>query len=321
MRSSNPLAQSRIAIPYSNNNDFPDSNDIEYAKIVAKRIFEMYDQNKNRVLEDFEVDPIMRDIYRSMKSNYNPSNKDINEYSKIMDCDKDGTVTLADVEALCIKYLTGRYQPSLNIGTYNGALRNSQEVARRVASPSYLKRSGSIGGDNNRYNTPERYVASRLGAGYSSQINNSYNRSESLRRAADLSASPYDRPEIMKRKIGDFNVVPFLSGESLKKSGNINTVPEAYSLKGSILQKHKTGHIRRVFDKYDTNKDGYIDEQELKGLMAATFGYLGLNRMVVPSDIKSFLDLVDVNKDKLVSFEEYESVVVRGLSKYNIKLD
>ena len=50
---------------------------------------------------------MMVDAYRGMSKGFNPSKSDVDTYSRILDKNGDGKVTLADLEALAIKYLVG----------------------------------------------------------------------------------------------------------------------------------------------------------------------------------------------------------------------
>lgn len=56
-----------------------------------------------------EVAPMMVDAYRGMSKGFNPSKSDVDTYSRILDKNGDGKITLSDLEALAIKYLVGGY--------------------------------------------------------------------------------------------------------------------------------------------------------------------------------------------------------------------
>lgn len=57
------------------------------------------------------VAPMMVDAYRGMSKGFNPSKSDVETYTRILDKNGDGRVTLADLEALAIKYLVGIEAP------------------------------------------------------------------------------------------------------------------------------------------------------------------------------------------------------------------
>jgi len=76
-----------------------------------------------------------------------------------------------------------------------------------------------------------------------------------------------------------------------------------------------------VFDKYDQDKNGFIDDAELKILMEETYKILGVTKVINSSHVQSYLALVDTNKDGKISYPEYEDVVVKALAKINVKLE
>jgi Ca2+-binding EF-hand superfamily protein len=79
--------------------------DYESAKLLAKKIFEIYDKDKSGAIESYEIGEMMVDTYKSINKLFNPSQYDIETYMKIMDKDQDGRVTLRDVEAMVIKMM------------------------------------------------------------------------------------------------------------------------------------------------------------------------------------------------------------------------
>jgi hypothetical protein len=83
--------------------------DITGAKAIAKRIFEMYDRDRDGNISNMEVVPMMVDAYQGMNRRFQPNKQDIDSFYKICDRNKDGRVNYEDVEALCIKYLTTGY--------------------------------------------------------------------------------------------------------------------------------------------------------------------------------------------------------------------
>jgi len=116
---------------------------------------------------------------------------------------------------------------------------------------------------------------------------------------------------------GDYLARTPTPGETIKRSGAGETLTRS-----SVLgQKGRFSSIRRVFDKYDQDRNGFIDDGELKILMEETYKILGANKVINSSDIQSYLSLVDTNKDGKVSYPEYEDIVVRALAKINVKLE
>ena len=77
------------------------------AKKAARDIFDFYDTDKNGIITKEEIIPMIADAYDYFKKkpNYKPTDEDVNKYFKKLDRNKDGKVTIEDLETVCIKYL------------------------------------------------------------------------------------------------------------------------------------------------------------------------------------------------------------------------
>ena len=92
------------------------SLDIESAKNIARKIFDLYDVNKTGVIESQECRSMICDAYLSVNRNFTPSEDEAHDYLKIQDRDHDGKLTLADLERSCIQYLCGRGGSGVSLG-------------------------------------------------------------------------------------------------------------------------------------------------------------------------------------------------------------
>lgn len=78
---------------------------MENAKNLAKRLFEYYNKDQSGDIEDYEISAMISDVYRAIGKDYTPTNDDIQQYIETVDHDKDGKITLGDLEQMLIKYL------------------------------------------------------------------------------------------------------------------------------------------------------------------------------------------------------------------------
>jgi len=79
--------------------------DTENAKNLARRMFKLYNKDLSGTIDDFEIGPMISDVYRAIGKEYNPTQEDIHQYIQTVDFDKDGKVSVQDLEQLLIKYL------------------------------------------------------------------------------------------------------------------------------------------------------------------------------------------------------------------------
>ena len=80
---------------------------LDNAKRIARRIFDLYDNDKSGAIESYEIHHMMRDAYKTINKSFEPSKADIDSYIEVLDVDKDGRVTLADVEQFVIRSFIG----------------------------------------------------------------------------------------------------------------------------------------------------------------------------------------------------------------------
>lgn len=96
------------------------TTDVESARMIARKIFEIYDRDRTGAIEPYEIGPMMTDAYKTINKSFTPSKADIDSYIKVLDRNGDGRVTLQDVEQVVMRFLLGE--------DYG----NSRAVAQRV---------------------------------------------------------------------------------------------------------------------------------------------------------------------------------------------
>lgn len=88
--------------------------DIPEAREIAKGLFETYDTNKSGVIEPTELSKMIEEAYHTINKEYKPTASDIDDYTRLLDRNHDGKITLIDLEALCVKYLVGLPEDKTN---------------------------------------------------------------------------------------------------------------------------------------------------------------------------------------------------------------
>lgn len=77
---------------------------------------------------------------------------------------------------------------------------------------------------------------------------------------------------------------------------------------------------RRLFEKFDTDKSGYITENEIPKLIIETYAEIGVTYHPTREDIKAMMRMADLDRDGRISFEEYERLIIRSLETSGIKI-
>ena len=64
--------------------------------------------------------------------------------------------------------------------------------------------------------------------------------------------------------------------------------------------------IRELFDRYDSNKDGFLSFKEVKTLLYTTRSLTG--KHLTDDDVVEFVVRLDVNADNKISLEEFKKL-------------
>jgi len=62
---------------------------------------------------------------------------------------------------------------------------------------------------------------------------------------------------------------------------------------------------RLLFEKYDTDKNGVIDESEMKAILEDSYRQMGIPKVFTKEELDIFFEMTDSNRDGLISLEEY----------------
>lgn len=79
--------------------------DEDGAEFLSRRVLQFYDADKNGQIDLEEVKKIMKDTYKIIGRNFEPTEQDIKEFYNVLDKNSDGLVTAEDIETCALKYL------------------------------------------------------------------------------------------------------------------------------------------------------------------------------------------------------------------------
>lgn len=122
-----------------------DLTDREGCKMIARKIFDTYDRNRDGTIDAGGVSSMISDAYKFFNKSMSPDKSDTDCYTKVIDRNKDGRVTYDDIEKLCEKYLMRGKQESLKKKVYSADVEARLELARRLFKQIDADGSGHIG--------------------------------------------------------------------------------------------------------------------------------------------------------------------------------
>lgn len=123
--------------------------DYEGAKAIARKLFDIYDTDRDGVLNLGEIPTMMIDAYRAMNKGFTPTKADTDSYHHLCDRDGDGRVTLRDMEELAVRFLVGDGASTKKVEivkrkVYSADVERRLDVARRLFRAIDADSSGYI---------------------------------------------------------------------------------------------------------------------------------------------------------------------------------
>ena len=80
--------------------------DEKHAEALARHFFQFYNKRNDEALDSFEIALIFIDIYKSIGREIKPTEEELRDFTRQLDHNRDGRVTLEDVEHMMKKYLS-----------------------------------------------------------------------------------------------------------------------------------------------------------------------------------------------------------------------
>lgn len=76
-----------------------------------------------------------------------------------------------------------------------------------------------------------------------------------------------------------------------------------------------------LFQKYDINKNGYLEFFEIPQILIDTYAAMGKEYKPTDEDVQQYIDMMDLDQDGKISNTEYEIFVLKALESRGIKLN
>lgn len=253
---------------------YPDS-----IKMVSDAVLGRYDKQNRGYLKFEDVEQMMTDMYRSINIEYQPNKREVEEFMRHMDVEKNSLLNERNIDRLARKHLaTSKYDIVKNKYTEVKSSENSSHISissrtsqRQLDMVSPLSQTQSIvfqplQAQKNFGNTEN------LGAGFSKGYSN----------ASTACASRYDSKE-------NFNPSLYEGAEKL-----------TFKVREDVQQ---------AFNEFDFNKDGKISCFEChRSLMR--FGWkFGINPTKI--NLESLFSKADADNDGLISLQEFSTCILK----------
>ncbi len=260
--------------------------DVASARFVAKELFDTYDKNRSGAIESSEAKSMIIDAYTNINKLFIPKEHEVQSFLDLHDTDRDGRLTLQDMEQICMKYLCST--------NYTGGVSLIEEPKIVVSDNREVKQS--------YHALPPRLDQSRF-------LNRELRPSMSTR--VPVTGVPL-KPSPQK-------VLPGTGGGSGMKDQLKRELVSNYGFEVDKIEL-ELRHARSIFEKYDVNRDGVLDAPEIRTIMQDTYEMLGMKFNPTEADVQKYIEMMDKNADGNISVNEYEIFVLKALKKRQLDI-
>jgi len=134
----------------------------------------------------------------------------------------------------------------------------------------------------------------------------------------DGKVTQYDLQKVAERYIGLWTSIHgSVRTETVKRA--VKPVKTEEDLRRSELRK-QISFIRKIFEKYDADKSGYIGAEEVTSLLEDTYKIMGINRTFTQDDVRSFMKMMEKDLNGKVTYPEYEECIINSLMKKGLNI-
>jgi hypothetical protein len=124
-------------------------------KSISNELFREYDKDRTGEITDAAIVQMLKDTYKLIETDFQPSYTDIQEFRDLLDIDRDGRLGRGDLEGSMMRFLNlgvdhdGNLQPK----NKNLLIDMSQKQVRSPGDVSYVFPVEQEGSFNNRHKT------------------------------------------------------------------------------------------------------------------------------------------------------------------------
>lgn len=74
-----------------------------------------------------------------------------------------------------------------------------------------------------------------------------------------------------------------------------------------------TAQCKKVFQEFDAHETGYVEYENLLGLLSQVYSLFGLKQKPAPQDAKKYIEVIDADKDGRISWSDFELFLIKVL--------
>jgi Ca2+-binding EF-hand superfamily protein len=253
----------------------------EAIKTISETILETYDKENQGQLGQHQVAQIMKDMYRSMNMNYEPTKEEIAQYMRLMDLERTNSLNEKNLERVAKKYLATSKFDVMKLG--------ERKVETTVLGTSTIPNTAQSTARGQENHASMNYAGQNL---------------YSLGR---------DREEISSSRQRITSNPPVQNINIQFQSGAFN--PSTHSSVNSSapiglgVSEKTSKDLTTAFTEFDFDQDGMISSFEFQRSVMRYGWKFGINPMKL--NLEEVFASADTDSDGLISFSEYSATILK----------
>lgn len=250
-------------------------------KVISEAIIETYDKENIGSLNSNCIRNIMKDLYRSMNYDFEPTQDDIEKFMKVMGHKRHERVTENTLEHLSKKYL------STNKLEIKRPMEKKPDVAV-VGTSSGLNRTGVL--------TPLNLQAVEKSSAASTHSNT----------ASSMTKAVPEFGRVLQPR--DMNKTAQVAESLTDRSDKLSMTSDMSAALTQTGKPHsKTEDLRLAFNEFDFDRDGKINSFEFQRSLMRFGWKFGVNPIKLNSD--DLFEAADSDDDGQINFEQFSSII------------
>ena len=90
---------------------------------------------------------------------------------------------------------------------------------------------------------------------------------------------------------------------------------------GHEIVENEIRYGMSLFEKYDINKNGYLEDFEIPQILIDTYEAMKVEYSPTTEDVQNYIKMMDIDEDGKISRTEYELFLLQALHNRGVKID
>ncbi|KAL4444806.1 hypothetical protein ABPG74_016014 [Tetrahymena malaccensis] len=309
---------------------------VEIQLNVARQQFAKFDTDKSGNLDSKEVYNLIVETHQLIGTQKDtPSEEEVKYYIELADTNKDGVISIQEYEDLFLMNLKKNGKVVIQYRVVN-----NKETCEKLSDEEYLEQmqSSAKQGSQNFIikNVYHDDAESKLNIAKRQFIELDKDKSGKLdqEEVANLINTTFANTGVEGYKATPEDVKLYLQQVDTNNDGKVsfeeyekyviyclNKAGVNCGVKSNFIKSRRSFNpevemqldaARKFFAQFDTDRSGYLEENEIYALIAFTYKDLGIDKKPTAEEVQKYIQSADTNNDGKISIQEFEDFVLQN---------